>query len=103
VKELSIYYAVHAKQTIVNFANIIFFVQIHMESVTVESYAGSQAEEHPLRFYIDKRKIEIISIEKRWLTPGCRCFKVLGDNGCLYVLEYNSHKDTWSLLKVDRP
>ena len=42
-----------------------------MESVTVESYSGSQAEEHPLRFYIDKRKIEIISIEKRWLTPGC--------------------------------
>ena len=74
-----------------------------MESVTVESYAGSHAEEYPRRFYIDKRKIEIISIEKRWLTPGCRCFKVLGDDGCLYVFEYNCDNDTWSLLTMDRP
>ena len=73
-----------------------------MESVTVESYAGSQAEEHPLRFYIDKRKIEIISIEKRWLTPGCRCFKILGGDGYLYVLEYNRDRDAWSLLTISR-
>lgn len=74
-----------------------------MERITVESYAGSKAEEHPLRFYIDKRKIEIMSIEKCWLTPGCRCFKVLGDDGCLYVLEYNIDNDTWNLLTVNRP
>ena len=74
-----------------------------MESVTVESYAGALAEEHPRRLYIDKRKVEIISIEKRWLTPGCRCFKVLGDDGCIYVLEYNSAEDSWSLLTINRP
>jgi hypothetical protein len=74
-----------------------------MESVTVESYAGARAEEYPLRFYIGKRKIEIISIEKRWLTPGCRCFKVLGGDGVLYGLEYNRKSDTWSLLTINRP
>jgi hypothetical protein len=73
-----------------------------MEKVTVESYAGSQAEEHPVRFYAGRRKIEIISIEKRWLTPGCRCFKVSGDDGCSYVLEYKSAYDTWSLLTTGR-
>jgi len=74
-----------------------------MEPVTVESYAGSQAEERPLRFYSGKRLIEIISIEKRWLTPGSRYFKVLGDDGCSYVLEYNSEDDSWSLLTVNKP
>jgi hypothetical protein len=74
-----------------------------MESIIVASYAGSQADEHPLRFYIGKRKIEIISIEKRWLTPECRYFKVLGDDNCLYVLEYNCGIDTWNLLTINRP
>ena len=73
-----------------------------MEKVTVESYAGSRPEEHPLRFYVGGRKIEIISIEKRWLTPGCRCFRVAGDDGCSYVLEYKSDSETWSLLTVDK-
>ncbi|UCD65785.1 MAG: hypothetical protein JSW69_07175 [Deltaproteobacteria bacterium] len=74
-----------------------------MESVTVESYAGSLAEEHPVRFHLGRRKIEIISIEKRWLTPDCRCFKVLGDDGCIYVLEYNGDIDSWSLLTINKP
>ena len=74
-----------------------------MESVTVESYAGTQAVEYPLRFYIGKRKIEIVSIKKRWLTPECKCFKVLGTDGCLYVLEYNRDNDAWRLLTINRP
>jgi len=74
-----------------------------MEPVRVESYAGSQAEEYPLRFYIDGRKIEIITIEKRWLTPEGRGFKLSGDDGCSYVLQYRSANDIWNLLTIDRP
>lgn len=74
-----------------------------MESITVESHAGSMAAEYPIRFHIGSRKIEIISIEKRWLTPESRCFKVLGDDGCTYVLAYNIHIDTWILLTIHRP
>lgn len=74
-----------------------------MASITVESYAGAQAEEYPLRFYIEGRKVEIISIEKRWLTPGCRCFKVSGSDSCIYALEYNNTSDAWRLLTLSRP
>ena len=73
-----------------------------MKVLTVESYSGTKAEEFPLRFYIDKKKINIISIEKRWLTPEARCFKVIGDDGYSYVLEYYEADDTWRLLTVDR-
>lgn len=74
-----------------------------MIPIMVESYAGSQAEEHPLRFYLQDRKIEICRIEERWFSPGCRCFKVLADDGNIYVLEYNEIKDLWNLLTTGRP
>ena len=74
-----------------------------MESIIVECYAGSQADEYPLRFYIDRRKVEIISIERRWLTPEKRCFEISGDDGYNYVLEYNFDIDAWSLLTINKP
>ena len=73
-----------------------------MESIIVECYAGSKADEYPLRFYIGRRKVEIITIEKRWLTPENRCFKILGADDCNYVLEYNFNFDTWSLLTINK-
>jgi len=74
-----------------------------MVSVTVESYSGFKSEEYPLRFHLQGRKIEVSRIAARWLTPGCRCFKVLADNGSIYVLEYNETDDLWNLLTTDRP
>ena len=74
-----------------------------MTTVTVESYAGSKAEEYPLRFHIEEKKIEISEIVDRWITPGCRYFKVLADNGNVYVLEYDENNDSWRLLTTDRP
>jgi hypothetical protein len=74
-----------------------------METIRVESYAGYGAEEYPLRFYLDGRQVEIISIEKRWLTPEGKCFKVKGDDGYVYVLQYNSETHSWNLLTINRP
>ena len=74
-----------------------------MVSITVESYAGSKADEYPLRFHIHGRKIEINRIIDRWLTPGRRCFKVLADDGNVYVLEYDEINDSWNLLTISRP
>lgn len=74
-----------------------------MGTITVESYAGSKAEEYPLRFHLKGIKIEIKRIKEAWLTPGCRYFKVLADNGNIYVLEYKEINDSWNLLTTDRP
>jgi len=74
-----------------------------MKPVIVESYAGSRAEEYPVRFYYSGRKIEIVSIKKRWLTPESRNFTVLGDDGSLYDLEYENNTETWNLKTVNRP
>ena len=74
-----------------------------MKSVKVECYAGSRAEEHPLRFRLDGKRFEVIKVIERWLTPGCRCFKVLAGDGCEYVLIYNAGEDTWELEVKGRP
>jgi hypothetical protein len=73
-----------------------------MVSITVECYAGSKAEEYPLRFQLDGRTHEVKSTEDRWLTPGCRCFKVLTEDGNVYVLQYEEVLDTWNLLATNR-
>ena len=73
-----------------------------MEPVTVKSYEGFRATEYPKCFYVNRHKVEVMRIEKRWLAPGCRCFKVLGDDGRVYALEYNEKNDEWNLLTVNR-
>ena len=74
-----------------------------MAAIRVMSYAGSRAEEYPLHFRLHGRKIMIDRIVDSWLTPGCRCFKVMADNGNIYVLEYDEKNCSWRLLTVNRP
>ena len=74
-----------------------------MVSVKVESYAGSMAEEYPLRFHLLGQKIEIKNTAERWLCPGHGCFQVLAADGNGYVLEYKESNDSWELQKTGRP
>ena len=74
-----------------------------MEPVTVGTYDGSRAAEYPLRFFVNGRKVEIMQIEKSWLTPGCKYFMVLGDDALVYLLKYQEKRDIWNLLTVDKP
>lgn len=69
-----------------------------MESNRVECYAGSRAEEYPLKIYLSGSKIKICKIIDRWLTPEDRCFKVLGEDSKVYLLKYNESKDLWRIL-----
>ena len=74
-----------------------------MKSLIVEGHSGHRAEEYPLRFHFNGRKIEIIAIRKRWLTRESRFFTVLGDDGLLYDLEYRNDTGTWNLTSINRP
>lgn len=74
-----------------------------MKRVTVQTYDGFRAAESPRRFFIAGRKVEIIQIEKSWLTPGCRYFLVRGNDDLIYLLEYLEKTDLWNLLTVNRP
>lgn len=67
-------------------------------AVRVECYAGQRAEESPRRFFIGKRKIEVVEILDRWLDPAHSHFKVRGDDDGIYILRYDQDPGTWEMI-----
>lgn len=67
----------------------------------VECYAGYRAEQHPLRFHIGKRCIEVVEIIDQWQGPDYRYFKVRGNDQGIYILRYSATEDQWELTLFD--
>jgi hypothetical protein len=66
----------------------------------VECYAGYQADERPLRFHSsqkDSRIFEVMEVLDQWYGVGYRCFKVLADDGNIYILRHKEKEDEWVL------
>lgn len=65
--------------------------------IRVECHAGYRVEETPLRFYLGERKVEVLEVVDRWLSPDHRYFKVKGDDAALYIIRYDVPSDEWEL------
>jgi hypothetical protein len=65
--------------------------------VTVECYAGSKADERPVRFWREGRQYVVEAVVEQWYEPESLCFKVRADNGNLYVLrrQTSTPDGTW--------
>jgi hypothetical protein len=68
-----------------------------MHAVRVECYSGYRADERPLRFFFGERKYEVLSVDDKWYSPGATFFRVLADDGNIYVLRHEEGEDTWSV------
>lgn len=62
---------------------------------TVECYAGYRGEETPRRVSLGAQWIEVVEVLDRWLDPEHRYFKLLGDDGALYMLRHDAKTDAW--------
>jgi hypothetical protein len=71
--------------------------------IRVDCYAGYRGEETPRRLTMGKRRIDVVTIQDRWLAPDHRYFKIIGDDGGLYIIRHAPHQDIWQLIcyKVD--
>lgn len=69
-----------------------------MDRLRVECYAGHRGEETPRRFYLGRRRIEVVKVLDRWLAPDHRYFKVRGDDGDLYLLRHDPAVEDWQLI-----
>jgi hypothetical protein len=72
----------------------------------VECYAGHRADERPRRFHTydkDSQTFEVVEILDQWYGIGYRCFKLLADDGNIYVLRHNEKEDEWVLDSFRRP
>ena len=65
--------------------------------IRVECYAGYRGEEVPRRFFLGRRQVEVLEVVDRWLAPDHRYFKVLGDDGGVYILRHDAEGDRWEL------
>jgi hypothetical protein len=65
--------------------------------IKVECYAGYRGEETPRSIRFQSRKIEVKKIIDRWLDPDHRYFKVLGDDGGIYIIRHDMNSWIWGL------
>ena len=65
--------------------------------IRVECYAGHRGEEEPRAFWLGERRIEVVELLDRWLSPEHRYFKVKGEDGDTYILRYDETRDQWTL------
>jgi len=67
--------------------------------VRVECHAGYKGAERPVRFFLDNRCYQIFEILDRWYEPEDSFFKVLADDGNLYILRHTPgmNADLWTL------
>lgn len=53
--------------------------------------------EAPRAFVLGARRITVAKELDRWLDPEHRCFKVRGDDGDIYILQYGVPSDACEL------
>ena len=69
-----------------------------MDMLKVECYSGYRGEETPRRFWMASRRIDVRRVIDQWLAPDHRYFKLLGDDGCVYILRHDPHGHRWELI-----
>ena len=68
-----------------------------MGEIRVECYSGYRADERPLRFSAGKHTYRIERVDDKWYSPGATYFRVLADDGNVYVLKHDEAPDSWSI------
>jgi hypothetical protein len=68
--------------------------------VQVECYSAYKAEERPVRFRIEGREYHVEEVLDRWYGPNHSWYKVLGNDGNVYILRRDSSvpEGMWDLI-----
>jgi len=77
-----------------------FKMEVMSLTLEVECYAGYKANERPQRFRAalpNARVYEVKEVLDQWYGVGTCCFKVLADDGNVYILRHEEGADVWSL------
>ena len=66
-------------------------------TVHVKCYSGYRASERPTLFVWEGASYAIERIVRQWQSPGERGFLVHTEGGEQFTLNYNEHRDEWTL------
>jgi len=68
--------------------------------IEVECYSGYKANERPISFTLDDRKLIVEKIIDHWKGPDFEYFKLLADDGKVYLLKHDEMGDKWEVERV---
>jgi hypothetical protein len=71
-----------------------------VRKVGVEAYSGYKANERPLRLILGDERLEVTRVLDRWYGPEHDYFKVLAEDGRVYMLKWHRSLDVWLLVNV---
>lgn len=70
--------------------------------LNVRCYSGRKADERPMSFQLGDREYLIQDVVDQWYGPEHTFYKVLADDGNLYILEHRAVADEWALKSYRR-
>jgi hypothetical protein len=68
--------------------------------IQVTAYSGYKANERPLSFVLDDKRLEVKDLVDRWYGVEHDYFKVLASDGTVYLLRWNRQLDMWFLVRA---
>ena len=66
--------------------------------IRVQCYAGHRGEEEPRAFYLGERRIPVMEIIDRWLSPDGCYFKVQVYDSSVYILRHHETAGVWEIV-----
>ena len=73
---------------------------VQSKIIEVVAYSGYKANERPLYFILNNQKLEVRNVSKRWYGVEHDYFKVLADDGKVYLMRWQRTLDLWFLVKI---
>jgi len=71
--------------------------------IHVECYSGYKANERPVSFTIDGKKLMVEEILDRWYGEDYTYFKLRADDRNIYILKYQAERDEWEMVMFESP
>jgi len=73
-----------------------------MIRIEVKTYSGYKADERPTSFVIGAKEFEVKECLDKWYGEGYGYFKVVADDGYIYILRHDMNNDHWELVKMEK-
>jgi hypothetical protein len=68
--------------------------------IEVVAYSGYKANERPLYFVLEQKKRSVVDVLDRWYGEEHDDFKVLADDGKVYLIRWHRGLDVWFVVKI---
>jgi hypothetical protein len=68
--------------------------------IEVVAYSGYKANERPLYFVLEQKKLAVVDVLDRWYGVEHDDFKVLAEDGKVYLIRWHRLLDLWFVVKI---